>query len=430
MKLAFIGTGYVGLVSGVCFAEKGFEVICVDKDTRKIEMLNKFEMPIYEPGLKELVTKNVTEGRLSFTSDISLAIQQCDVVFIAVGTPSLPNGQADLHYVYEVATSIGQNINGYKVVIDKSTVPVGTGDRVKEIIATNQKEAFNFDVVSAPEFLREGSAISDTMYPDRIVIGVSNDKVARKMEELHKVFGAPIVITDVRSAEMIKYASNAFLATKISFINEIANICERVGADVTEVAKGMGLDKRIGSQFLNAGIGYGGSCFPKDTRALIQIAGNAEHNFELLKAVVDVNNQQRLKVIDKLIQVYEDVTNRKIAVLGLAFKPNTDDMREAPSLDIIKQLIDKGAIVSAYDPIAMDHAQNIIDEDIAYSSTVWDAVESADAVIIVTEWEEFRTLDWKKAANLMKRPVLIDGRNTLDKEEIESLGFVYKAIGR
>ncbi|WP_366923783.1 UDP-glucose/GDP-mannose dehydrogenase family protein [Metallumcola ferriviriculae] len=429
MKLSVIGTGYVGLVSGVCFAELGNQVICVDKDSEKIKMLNNLEMPIYEPGLKELVQNNVQESRISFTSDIKEAVASSDVIFIAVGTPPLPNGQADLRFIEAVAASIGKYMNDYKLIVNKSTVPVGTGDFVREIVMKHQAEPVDFDIVSVPEFLREGNAIQDSMNPDRVIIGASSNKAAEIMKKLHEPFNAPVLITDVKSAEMIKYASNAFLATKISFINEIANICEKVGANVKEVAKGMGYDKRIGDKFLNAGIGYGGSCFPKDTTALVEIAASVDYDFKILKSVVDVNKKQRFKVIDSLKQIYDNLDGKKVAVLGLAFKPNTDDLREAPSINIIEELIAKNVHVKAYDPIAMNNATKIIRNTITYSSSVLEAVEGVDAIILVTEWHELIEADWFTIGNLVNKKIIIDGRNVIDSDLVESLGFIYKGIG-
>ncbi len=429
MKLAVVGTGYVGLVSGTCFAELGNNVICVDNNEEKISMLERNIMPIYEPGLEELVKKNKEKSRLTFTTDLTEAVKKSDIVFIAVGTPSLPNGEADLQYVDSAAKKIGQAMNGYKIIVNKSTVPVGSGDRVKKIISENTTGDFEYDIVSSPEFLREGCALEDTLNPDRIVIGASTKKAANIMETLHKPFNAPIVITDVRSAEMIKYASNAFLATKISFINEIANICEKVGADVIEVANGMGYDKRIGNQFLMAGIGYGGSCFPKDTKALIQIAGNAAHDFELLKSVVKVNQIQRYKPLKKLISILGDLKGRTIGVLGLAFKPNTDDMREAPSIEIIKELKRLGAYVRVYDPVAMDEAKKVI-TNIEYCTNSYEVVKDSDALIFVTEWDEFKQLDFEKVKNLINIPIIIDGRNMFDPSEMQRRGFIYAGVGR
>lgn len=429
MKISVIGTGYVGLVSGTCFAENGNHVICADNDRHKIEMLKNDIMPIYEPGLEELVRKNKKEGRLSFTTSISNAVKNSDIIFIAVGTPSLANGEADLQYIDAVARKIGTSIDSPKIVVNKSTVPVGTGDRVRKLIKENLTGDLSFDVVSCPEFLREGCAIDDTLNPDRIVVGVSSEGAAKIMEELHKPFNAPMVITDIRSAEMIKYASNAFLATKISFINEIANICEKVGADVVNVAKGMGYDERISPHFLMAGIGYGGSCFPKDTKALIQIAGNEDYDFELLRSVVKVNQIQRYKPIKKLISILGLLEGRIIGILGLAFKPNTDDMREAPSIELISELKKLGAHIKAYDPVAVEEAKKVI-SGVEYCADPYQAIDGVDAVVIVTEWDEFRDLDLECVRRLVRTPVIIDGRNIFDPTEIQQMGFIYSGVGR
>ncbi|CAM3642511.1 UDP-glucose/GDP-mannose dehydrogenase family protein [Cohnella lubricantis] len=429
MRLAVIGTGYVGLVSGVCFAELGHEVVCVDLDAEKIDKLRRREVPFYEPGLKELIEVNSAAERLTFTTDLTAAVQRSDIVILAVGTPSLPSGEANLSYIKKAAEEIGRALNGYKIVVTKSTVPVGTNEAVSRIIA--QHASYSFDIASVPEFLREGTAIRDTMAPDRIVIGTLSDRVRQTLTELHAPLTANILITDIRSAEMIKYASNAFLATKISFINEISNICEKVGADITRVAEGMGYDKRIGSSFLQAGIGYGGSCFPKDTQALIQLAGNVQHDFKLLKSVVEVNREQRMKVIIKLEQLLGELQGRTIAVWGLSFKPNTDDVREAPSLDIIGELIVRGAIVRAYDPIAADNFRRMIGTDaVAYCGSAIEAAEGADAICLLTEWPEFKELDLRQAGAAMKSRVMIDGRNVYTQEQLESAGYQSYSVGR
>jgi len=429
MKMAVIGTGYVGLVSGVCFSNLGHEVTCVDKDESKIAMLKRGEVPIYEPGLKELIDKNTEEGRLFFSSDISAPVKEAEIVMIAVGTPQAENGEADLTYIEQAAREIAGAMNGYKIIVTKSTVPVGTNERIRKIISDLTPHAF--DVVSVPEFLREGTAVRDTFYPDRVVIGADNPQAAEVIAGLHRTLTDNLVMTDLRSAEMIKYASNAFLATKISFINEIANICEKVGADVTEVARGMGYDKRIGAAFLKAGIGYGGSCFPKDTQALIQIAGNVEYDFKLLRSVIEVNQLQRLNVIRKLTESLGTLQGKTIAVWGLAFKPNTDDIREAPSLEIIPLLLDLGASVRAYDPIATKHFRRKVDSpSITYCNSAEEAVWNADALCLLTEWEEFTKVDLSKLEKLMKQPVLVDGRNVFTAQDIAGTGFSYYSIGR
>lgn len=429
MNICVIGTGYVGLVSGVCFSDVGNKVTCVDIDENKIENLKKGIIPIYEPGLEDLVLKNIKENRLSFTTQLEQALEEADIVLIAVGTPPKENGEADLRFVEAVATSIGKNLKDYKVIVTKSTVPVGTGKWVKGII---EKEAghSNFDVASNPEFLREGSAIYDTMNMERAVIGVESEKAKEVLTELHKPFNTNIVVADIETAEMIKYAANAFLATKISFINEIANICELVGADVTKVAEGMGYDNRIGKAFLAAGIGYGGSCFPKDTNALINIAENVGYNLRIVKDVENVNAMQRFRVYDKIKEALNgDLTGKKLAVLGLAFKPNTDDMRAAPSIDVIPKLMEDGADVFAYDPVAMSNAK----KEIANLHTVdsyEEAVQDADAVVVLTDWKEFKDLDLADLKKKLKQPVMIDGRNMFELDEMENMGYYYASIGR
>ncbi|AFH65293.1 UDP-glucose dehydrogenase family protein [Paenibacillus caseinilyticus] len=429
MKITVIGTGYVGLVSGVCFAELGNEVVCVDKIKAKIDSLNRGEVPIYEPGIEELIEKNTKEGRLSFSDNLTEPVENSEIIIIAVGTPPLPNGEADLQYVDQVARDIALAMNGYKIVMTKSTVPVGTNERIKGIIS--ELTTHPFDVVSVPEFLREGSAIKDTLNPDRIIIGSDSPKAQEQITRLHQPLTDNIIITDIRSAEMIKYASNAFLATKISFINEIANICEKVGADVTKVAAGMGYDKRIGSSFLQAGIGYGGSCFPKDTGALIQIAGNVNYEFKLLKAVVDVNTDQRFNVIAKLKESLGDLKDRTIGIWGLAFKPNTDDIRDAPAIDIVEALVAAGARIRVYDPIAMPNFKRVVQHaSIEWCDEPYEVATGCDAVCLLTEWDEFKNVDLIQAEALMKQPILIDGRNVFSKEQIEKTNFSYYSVGR
>jgi len=429
MKLAVIGTGYVGLVSGVCFAELGNEVTCVDNVESKIELLNKGEVPIYEPGLKELIASNTNEGRLTFTSDLAAAVNRAEIIIIAVGTPSLPNGEANLTFIEKVAEEIGREIHDYKIVIVKSTVPVGTNEKVAAII--EQYASVPFDYASVPEFLREGTAVSDTLNPDRIIIGTESERAAQALRELHAPLTDRITVTDVRSAEMIKYASNAFLATKISFINEIANICEKVGANVEEVAGGMGLDHRIGSSFLRAGIGYGGSCFPKDTQALIQIAGHVNYDFKLLKSVVEVNRDQRFNVIHKLETILGDLEGRTIAVWGLAFKPETDDVRDAPAFEIISALLDKGAVVKAYDPIAAHNfEQSFGRSGVIYCESAEEAALQADALCLLTEWKQFKQISLQEIQQWLKSPNLIDGRNMYSEEQLLGTDFVYYSVGR
>ncbi|MCT1400002.1 UDP-glucose/GDP-mannose dehydrogenase family protein [Paenibacillus sp. p3-SID867] len=429
MKITVIGTGYVGLVSGVCFSELGNEVICVDKIEAKIEQLQRGEIPIYEPGLQSLLTVNMEAGNLSFTTDMTASVKQSDIIIIAVGTPSMPNGQANLSYIEMAAQEIGQAMNGYKIIVTKSTVPVGTNEKIREIIAQHTHETF--DIASVPEFLREGTAVQDTMNPDRIIIGTDSKRAEEQLIELHKPLTENMIITDVRSAEMIKYASNAFLATKISFINEIANICERVGADVTKVAHGMGYDKRIGSSFLRAGIGYGGSCFPKDTQALIQIAGQMDYDFKLLKSVVEVNRDQRLNIIRKLVSLMGDLANRTIGIWGLAFKPETDDVRDSPAYEIITELMERGAKVKVYDPVATDNFKRNYDIDgITYCRNAREAVWQADALCILTEWNEFQKVSLSDIESWLKSPYLIDGRNIYNEEQLARTKLVYYSIGR
>lgn len=429
MNIAVIGTGYVGLVSGVCFSELGNRVICVDNNQDKVEMLNAGEVPIYEPGLQELMVANKRAGKLSFTSDIAEAIRESDIIFIAVGTPSLPNGEANLGFVEQVAIEIGTHLESYKIVVTKSTVPVGTNDRVRELIQSISTQPF--DVASVPEFLREGSAVKDTLNPDRIVIGTDSERAIQALKKLHRPLTENLIVTDIRSAEMIKYASNAFLATKISFINEISNICEKVGADVTRVAEGMGYDKRIGSSFLKAGIGYGGSCFPKDTQALIQIAGQVDYDFRLLKSVVQVNQDQRFNVIRKLEEIFGTLSGRTIAIWGLAFKPDTDDVRDAPAIDIIRYLTEAGAVVKAYDPIATTNFRREVDAaSIVWEETPLHAAKGADALCVLTEWKEFSQMNLMELASMMNEAIMIDGRNVYNKEQIKASGFQYYSVGR
>ncbi|CAM4411817.1 UDP-glucose 6-dehydrogenase TuaD [Paenibacillus tarimensis] len=430
-KVAVIGTGYVGLVSGTCFAEIGHQVICCDIDRRKIDLLKSGIIPIYEPGLEELVSSNTELGRLSFTDEIGAAIQASDIVFIAVGTPMSATGEADLTYVKAVAKTIGENLNDYKVVVTKSTVPVGTGRLVAQTVADNRPDSsIEFDVVSNPEFLREGTAIADCMKMERAVIGATSDKAAQIIAELHEPFNTTIFITDLESAEMIKYAANAFLATKISFINEIANLCERVGADVTEVAAGVGLDSRIGSKFLQAGIGYGGSCFPKDTEALKHIATQNNYEFKIIESVIEINHRQRLIMLDKLKEALGSVQGKHIAVLGLAFKPNTDDMRYAPSLDLIPALLKMGATVTAYDPVAIPEASKQLPAETEYGANVYDTLRGADACMILTEWNEIKEMDLSRARELLRAPIVVDGRNCFSLQEMEELGLAYYSVGR
>ena len=430
MNICVIGTGYVGLVTGCVFSDLGNDVICVDKNPEKVAMLHRGEMPIYEPGLEELVKRNVDDGRLTFTEDVAHGVEHSDVVFICVGTPPMENGDPDMSYIQASAEAIARSLNRYKVIVNKSTVPVGTGNMVREIIETNRRRAVDFDVVSNPEFLREGSAIKDTLEPDRIVIGAPNHLVAMKILELYAPLERPMIITDVASAEMIKYASNAFLATKISFANSIANICDAVGADVIQVIKGMGMDSRIGAAFLNAGLGYGGSCFPKDSSALVRTAEKNGYDFSLLKAVIDVNKEQPLRFIDRMrTALGGSFKGRTVGVLGLAFKPNTDDMRDAKSLDVIGAILADGGEVKAYDPISIENTRPLFPQ-ITYTNNAYEASEGADLVVIVTEWNEFKLLNMEKIKESMKGALLFDGRNIYDPVKLRRLGFQYYCIGR
>ncbi|MBD2845937.1 UDP-glucose/GDP-mannose dehydrogenase family protein [Paenibacillus sp. IB182496] len=429
MNITVVGTGYVGLVSGVCYAELGNRVVCVDKDAHKIMQLERGEIPIYEPGLKELADANVRRGRLSYTSDLHEAMRLSELVIIAVGTPPLPSGEADMRYIESVAAEIGEALGHYQLIVIKSTVPVGTNEAVRGLIAARTRQPF--EMASVPEFLREGSAVQDTLHPDRIVIGADSSRAAHTLQELHRPLTDQLIVTDIRSAEMIKYASNAFLATKISFINEIANICEKVGADVTEVAGGMGLDRRIGAAFLRAGIGYGGSCFPKDTKALIQIAGNVAYDFKLLKSVVEVNHMQRFGVIDKLLRALGHLQGRRVAIWGLAFKPETDDVRDAPAIEIIERLLELGATPVVHDPIAMPNFRRIAaDPRIVWCEQPLDAVRGADALCLLTEWSQYLRQDLREVERAMARPILIDGRNAYSAEQLAGAHFAYYPVGR
>lgn len=429
MKITIVGTGYVGLVTGTCLAEIGNDVICVDNNEEKIESLKKGEIPIYEPGLDEIVIKNVKAKRLSFTSDIVYGINESPVIFIAVSTPPKHNGEADLSYVARVARSIAENMQDYKVIVDKSTVPVATGQKVAETVRRYNKSGVKFDVVSNPEFLREGSAVDDFMNPDRVVVGVTGERAAEIMTELYKPLKAPIIVTDINSAEIIKHACNSFLAMKISYANALANICERSGADVVRVAEGMGLDKRIGKMFLNAGVGYGGSCFPKDVAAFIKISEKLGYDFKLLKVVEEINAQQREAFIKKIEDALWILDDKTVGVLGLSFKPNTDDIRSAPSIDVIKRLQKEGAQVKVYDPQAMDNAKEVL-SGVKFCKNPYEVAEGADALLLVTEWEEFLKMDLKRIKAVLHQPVFIDGRNAFDPKAMEAQGFIYKGMGR
>ncbi|MED4113706.1 UDP-glucose dehydrogenase family protein [Priestia megaterium] len=430
MKIAVVGTGYVGLVTGVCLSEINHQVTCIDVNKEKVKQLKRGESPIHEPGLSELIKKNIKRETLKFTSNHKEGFKDAEVIFIAVGTPQLDDGSANLDYVKEVAKSIGQNILKNTIVVTKSTVPVGTNYMIERIINENIVNEVKVKVASNPEFLREGSAIEDTFHGDRIVIGTDDEETALVLETVYKPLGLPIFKTDIYSSEMIKYASNAFLATKISFINEISNICEKLGANIEDVANGMGYDQRIGRSFLNAGIGYGGSCFPKDTHALVQIAGGVEHNFKLLKSVIEVNNIQQKSIIKKIKSRIGNLKGIKVAILGLAFKPNTDDMRESASIPIIKDLISQGAVIKAYDPIAINNARAILPETVEYKQTLKETLEGSEIAIIITEWEEFKRLNLNMFKDLMKMPILFDGRNCFDLDQFKDSNIEYFSMGR
>jgi UDPglucose 6-dehydrogenase len=430
MNICVVGTGYVGLVTGAVFADLGNDVVCVDNDAAKITELLAGQMPIYEPGLEEMVSRNLADGRLAFTTDLTSAVRRAVIVFITVGTPPKADGQADLSAVESVARGIGQAIERYTVVVNKSTVPVGTGEFVREVIERHQAQPVPFDVVSNPEFLREGSAIEDTLRPDRIVIGAPTQQVAMSLLELYAPLERPMIITDVPSAEMIKYASNAFLSTKISFINAIANICELAGADVTQVMKGMGLDARIGPAFLSAGLGFGGSCFPKDTDSLVHTAAALGYDFALLQQVVEINRERAGHFVDIIAKALGPLDGRVVAVLGLAFKPNTDDMREAKSVEVIDGLLKLGVAVRSYDPVAMPNARRSLPGSITFCESPYEAAAGADAVALVTEWNEFKFLDLERLRGVMRQPVIFDGRNLWQPDRMRRLGFEYYSIGR
>jgi UDPglucose 6-dehydrogenase len=431
MKITVVGTGYVGLVTGTCLAETGNHVCCVDIDQRKVHKLSNGQITIYEPGLEKLFERNVKEERLSFTTDLALGLQEAEIVFLALPTPPGEDGSADLRYVLGVAEDIGKLLQDYKIIIDKSTVPVGTAEKVHAAISRNYQG--DFDVVSNPEFLREGVAVEDFMKPDRIVIGTTSERAQKLLTELYAPYvrqGNPIIFMDERSAELTKYAANSFLATKISFMNEIAQICERLGADVDMVRRGMGSDERIGKRFLFPGIGYGGSCFPKDVQALVHSSKEVSYEFRILNAVTEVNQIQKSHLVSKIQRYFGSLEGRHFAIWGLAFKPNTDDIREAPALEIIDALLLAGATVRAFDPEAMNNVRALVGDRISFSETQYECIEGADALIIATEWNEFRTPDFDKILTLLKEPVIFDGRNVFDVQTIEKKGFHYESIGR
>jgi UDPglucose 6-dehydrogenase len=439
MKLCIIGTGYVGLVTGTCFAEMGNNVICVDIDETKIAMLNRGEVPIYEPGLKEMIDTNSAAGRITFTTGLKDAVQRSEIIFIAVGTPADEDGSADLSHVIDVSKSIAQYVNEPKIIVTKSTVPVGTADLVRQTIKARMRELDNvheFTIVSNPEFLKEGAAIDDFMKPDRVILGVEDEEAAKIMKELYEPFsrGAErILVMNIRSAEMTKYASNAFLATKISFMNELSHLCEALDADISEVRHGMGSDTRIGHKFIFPGVGYGGSCFPKDVRALISMHSDAGTSARIIQAVEETNQDQKMVLVDKLVKLWgEDMSGKTIAIWGLAFKPQTDDMREAPATVIINALLGMGATIQAYDPIAIPTAKKVFanTDNITFVESEYDALEGADAMLLVTEWHIFRLPDWQKMKGLMKQPLILDGRNQYEPQTMRELGFEYHSIGR
>jgi UDPglucose 6-dehydrogenase len=432
MNITIIGSGYVGLITGACFAEFGINVTCVDNDEKKIQLMKKGTAPFYEPGLEELLQRNLKSGRLHFTNNLAEAVDNALVIFIAVGTPPRGDGSAEMKYVEGVAREIAKHIKNYKVIVTKSTVPVGTGEKIKKIISKNLRENIDFDVVSNPEFLREGAGIEDFMRPNRVVIGASSAQAIAIMKDLYSplyLIEAPIVITDVKTAELIKYASNAFLAAKVSFINEIANLCESVGADVQVVAKGMGLDRRIGPKFLHAGPGYGGSCFPKDTLALLQIGKENNIDLRIIKATIKANEWQKEKAADKIISTFGKLKNKTICILGLSFKPNTNDIRDAPSVFIINRLLKAGAKIRAFDPVAVEDARTILPK-ITYCKDAYDAAKGADAIVIVTEWNQFRNLDLNRIKKIAKGDFFFDLRNIYEPGRLRKMGYKYYSVGR
>ena len=432
MHISVIGTGYVGLVTGACFAEFGINAVCMDVDAGRIEQLEKGEVPLYEPGLSELVAKGIREQRLTFTTDIAKAVDRALVIFIAVGTPARHDGSADLSFLEEVGRGIARNMTGYKVIVTKSTVPVGTGERLRRVIKEHQSSPCEFDIVSNPEFLREGSAIEDFLRPNRVVIGADSPQAVAIMKDLYRplyLIETPFVVTDLPTAEMIKYASNAFLAIKISYINEIANLCERTGADIQLTAKAMGLDKRIGPKFLHAGPGFGGSCFPKDVSALIQTGEAVGCELHLARAAAKVNAQQRLLMVDKIRETLGGLKGKTIALLGLSFKPNTNDLRDAPALTIAERLLEEGSVVRAYDPVALEEALGILPK-LLPCADAYQAAEGADALVLVTEWNQFRNLDLQRIKTALRQPVFIDLRNVYEPDRLTALGFRHTAVGR
>jgi len=430
MNISVVGSGYVGLVTGACFADLGNKVICVDNDEAKIKSLKKGKIPIYEPGLEELIKRNVKEGRLSFSSGIKEAVAKSAVIFICVGTPPKDNGEADLSFVEHVSRDIARSMSSYKLIVEKSTVPVNTGEWVEHTIKVYNKRGVKFDVASNPEFLREGSAIEDFMHPDRVVLGVKSAKAREILTELYKPLKSEIVVTDIKSAELIKHASNSFLAMKISFINAVSNVCDSLDADISEVARGIGLDRRIGKSFLNAGIGFGGFCFPKDLGAFIRIAEKAGYDFGILREVVRVNDAQKEQLIKKVEGLIWNLQNKTIGVLGLSFKPDTDDIRYAPAIDIISMLEKEGAKIKVYDPAAMPKAKQVLSKEVKFCKDAYEVARASDCLIVATEWNEFKELDFKRVKKLMRQAVIVDGRNIYEPAEIKKLGFKYFGMGR
>ena len=431
MHIAVIGTGYVGLVTGACFAEFGVDVTCVDIDSEKIARLRAGEMPIYEPGLEQLVTKNMQSARLRFTTDLKQAVEQALVIFLAVGTPPKSDGSPDLSFVEAAARSVAEHMSSYKVIVTKSTVPIGTGEHLRKLIRQHLKSNLSFGIVSNPEFLREGAAINDFMRPDRVVIGSRDQEAVAIMRDLYRplyLIEAPFVVTSLEAAELTKYAANAFLATKISFINEIANLCESIGCDVHDVARAIGMDRRIGSKFLHPGPGFGGSCFPKDTQALASVARDLGRDSMIVDAVIEVNRRQRLAMVPKIEKLVGELKGKTVAILGLAFKPETDDMREAPSIDIINGLLERGATVRVYDPVAMSEAAKVLAK-VSFASDEYEAVTDADALVFITEWNQFRALDMVRVRDLMRSPKIADLRNIYDPADMRELGFEYVGVG-
>ncbi len=429
MKLTIIGTGYVGLVTGTCFAEVGHHVICVDNDATKVALLQGGGVPIYEPGLEELIRKNVSAGRLRFTNSTAEGVEKSDVIFIAVPTPPQPDGSVDMSFIERVAREIASAMTSYKIIVDKSTVPVKTGDKVAETIKRYCKAKVEFDVVSNPEFLREGFAVEDLMKPDRVVVGVRSQRPVHAMKEVYEPFKAPIIITDINSAELIKHASNSFLALKISYINAVSIVCEATGANVQQVANGMGLDDRIGRRFLNAGLGFGGSCFPKDLSAFVKISEQVGYDFRLLKEVQRINAEQMERFVKKITETLWVLKDKTIGVLGLAFKQNTDDVRSSPAIDLCQRLLKEGAALRVHDPKAMDKAKAIL-PNVTYVADMNDVATGCDALVVATEWDEFKKLDLQRSRDALSAPILFDGRNLFDSEEMEKLGWIYKSIGR